>query len=81
MSNLAEPKFGLKSFRLSSCHFYVATISKRWGKVVFRCSETPLSVFHQSLPNLEEHITAAQGGDLRWLAPSPLNSFRRNELT
>ena len=56
--NIAELKFELKSFHLSSCIFYGLRDGE---KIVFRCSETPPSILNQSAPNVEEHITVTQG--------------------
>ena len=55
---IAEPKFELKSFRPS---LRSRPYLRDREKIVFRCSETPLSILNQSAPNMEEHITVTQG--------------------
>ena len=62
-SNMVEPKFALKSFHPSSFHFYsLCHIYVRDREnIMFRCPQTPPSIFYQPSPNLEEYVMAIQG--------------------
>ena len=81
MSKLAEPKFGLKTFCPSSCHFYGHHHIEEIGKVDVSLFANSSFNFSPILARLGRVYHSNTGGDLRWLVRSPLNSFRRNRLT
>ena len=62
MSNLAEPKLGLKTFCPSSCHFYGHHHIEEIGKIsCFVVHELLLQFFTNLSLDLEEYITAIRG--------------------
>ena len=77
MCNMVKPKFGLTLSVQVFASFTVAAISKRKGKDrLLLCIN--FSYFQPIFAKLNHgNLESA----LRWLAPSPLESYKRNELT
>ena len=79
-SNMVKLKFGVKSVQVLA-PFRVAPYLREEGKDRVLLSTNFSFNILPIFTKLGRAYHGNTGGDLRWLAPSPLDSFRQNGLT